>query len=138
MRRPSRSSGDLIADRRYAYALELQKAGDITAAIELFEQAVERAPQWPAGWLALARARRDGFDQAGAIAAFRQCLHLDPADEGGASLDLARLDAAVTVDAAPAAYVAALFDAYAPDFDAALVERLGYSAPREIAARLKA
>lgn len=138
MRRPLRSSGDLIADRRYAYALDLFHVGDATAAVDLFEQALERAPQWAAGWLALGRARRAAFDPAGAAAAFRESLRLDPKDEGGASLELATLDAAVTIDSAPPAYVTALFDAYAPEFDAALIERLGYSAPSAIASRLRA
>lgn len=138
MRRPSLSSGDLIADRRYAYGMDLYKARDFAAAIDLFAQAVERAPAWAPAWFALGRARRDCFDRAGAAAAFRECLRLDPQDALGASLELARLDAGVTVDAAPAAYVAALFDAYAPDFESALIGRLAYSAPYSIAAAVRA
>lgn len=128
-----RSSGDLIADRRYEYATLLYKAGDVIAAIDLFEQTVERAPNWPAARFALGKARRDIGDRAGAAAAFRECLRLDPQDVLGASLALAELDAAVTIDAAPAAYVKALFDAYAEDFDKALVERLDYSTPTKLA-----
>lgn len=138
MRRPPHSSGDLIADRRYSYGLDLARAGDFAAAIDLFEQALERAPNWPPGWMALGRARRDSFDPAGAIAAFRECLRLDPADKLGAGLELTRLDASVGLDAAPAAYVAALFDAYAPGFDQALVERLGYGAPWQLAKLIRA
>ncbi len=133
MRRPFGSSGDLVADRRYRHGLEFARSGDFAAAIELFEQAIDRAPSWPPAWHALARARASHFDAAGAVAAFRECLRLDPSDVLGAGLELARLDAAVTLDAAPAAYVAALFDAYAPDFDAALVERLHYTAPTTLA-----
>jgi predicted TPR repeat methyltransferase len=133
MRRPQHSSGDLIADRRYAYGAELAKAGDYSAAGDLFEQAIERAPTWAPAWHALGRARRDHVDRAGAIAAFRECLKLDPGDVLGASLELARIDAGVTVDTAPGAYVAALFDAYAPDFENALIERLRYAAPSLIA-----
>jgi predicted TPR repeat methyltransferase len=70
--------------------------------------------------------------------AFRTALRLAPDDPLGASLELARLDAAVAIDAAPPAYVAALFDAYAASFDKALVERLDYAAPQLIAAALKA
>ncbi|HOP19544.1 MAG TPA: methyltransferase domain-containing protein [Amphiplicatus sp.] len=138
MRKPSRSSGDLIADRRYSYGLELAQAGDHAAAIDLFEQTIERAPNWPPAWLALARARREHFDGAGSIAAFRECLRLDPADALGAGLELSRLDASVTLDAAPAAYVAQLFDAYAPSFDKALVERLHYSGPWTLARMIRA
>lgn len=41
-----RSSGDLLADRRYAYAEALLTEGDAAAAIELAEQALERAPDF--------------------------------------------------------------------------------------------
>lgn len=133
MRRPFRSSGDLVADRRYLHGLEFARSGDFAAAVELFKQTIDRAPLWPPAWFALARARLSHFDAAGALAAFRECLRLDPADALGAGLELARLDAAVRLDAAPAAYVAALFDAYAPGFDAALVERLHYTAPTTLA-----
>lgn len=137
MRRPFRSSGDLVADRRYLHGLEFARGGDFAAAVELFEQTIDRAPTWPPAWFALARARLSHFDAAGALAAFRECLRLDPADALGAGLELARLDAAATLDAAPAAYVAALFNAYAPGFDAALVERLHYTAPKTLARLLR-
>lgn len=127
------TSGDLIADRRYAYGMDLLRDGDAAAAIDLFEQALERAPGWPPAWFALARARRDHFDPAGAAAAFRECLRIDPADRLGAGLELARIDSAVALDAAPPAYVEALFNAYAADFDQALVERLDYCAPTALA-----
>lgn len=138
MRRSFQSSGDLIADRRYQYGLELARSGDFAAAVELLEQAIERAPDWPPAWFALARARASHFNTAGATAAYRTCLRLDPSDVLGAGLELARLDAGVSVDAAPAAYVAALFDAYAPEFDAALVERLHYVAPTTLARLVRA
>lgn len=128
-----RSSGDLIADRRFGYGEALARKGDHGAAIELFEQAIERVPNWPPVWRALARARLARFDITGACAALRECLRLDPADELGAGLELTMLDAGVTVDTAPAAYVAALFNAYAPTFEKALVERLAYSTPTALA-----
>lgn len=138
MRRPPRSSGDLIADRRYSYALELAREGDLAAAVDLMEQAIERAPAWTAAWRELGRLKLARFDRDGAAAAFREALKLDPADPFGCILELARLGGALQVDAAPRAYVEALFDAYAPDFDRALVERLGYSTPRALAALLRA
>ena len=137
MLRPHNSSGDLIADRRYAYALDLAWEGDAAAAVELMEQAIERAPQWPAAWRELGRLRRATSDRDGAAAAFRECLRLDPADPFGAILELANLGSAVAVDIAPKAYVEALFDAYAADFDEALVERLDYQAPTALAAMLR-
>jgi predicted TPR repeat methyltransferase len=129
-----RSSGDLIADRRYQYGQELAREGDHAAAIDLFEQALERAAQWPDAWFALARARAANYDPAGAASAFREALRLDPADALGASLELSRIDASVEIDAAPLAYVEGLFNSYAEDFDKALVERLGYATPQRLAA----
>lgn len=133
-----KSSGDLIADRRFQYGQSLFREGDFSAAAELFEQAIERAPQWPAAHWSLGKARREIGDRLGAAAAFRDCLRLDPDDMLGASLALSELDAAVTVDAAPGAYVKALFDAYAADFDKALVERLDYTTPQKLAAMVRA
>lgn len=138
MRKTIRSSGDLIADRRYQYGQLFLREGDPAAAIDLFEQAIDRAPAWPDAHFALGMARREFFDRAGAASALRNCLRLDPGDVLGASLALAEIDAAATIDAAPAAYVKALFDAYAEDFDKALVERLSYSTPQKLAAAIRA
>lgn len=131
------TSGDLLADRRHAYALELMREGDFAAAASLFEQALERAPKFVAAWRELARARSGAGDAAGAVEALKVCLDLDPADAIGASLELARLKGGA-LDTAPAAYVAALFDAYAPGFEAALVDRLQYSTPGALAALIRA
>lgn len=137
MRRSFQSSGDLIADRRYQYGQALYRESDYRAAVELFEQAIERAPSWPTAYWSLGKARRELGDLTGAAAAFRECLRVDPSDMLGASLALAELDAAVTIDAAPHAYVKALFDAYAEAFDKALVERLDYSTPQRLAAAIR-
>lgn len=124
-----RSSGDLIADRRFLYGEGLLADGEPAAAAELFEQALERAPDWPDGHAGLARARQAAGDLAGAAAAWRRVLALEPDDVLGARLHLGLLGAATVPAAPPPAYVAALFDQYAPEFEAALVERLGYGAP---------
>ncbi|MBY0423648.1 MAG: tetratricopeptide repeat protein, partial [Parvularculaceae bacterium] len=131
------SSGDLLADRRYAYALDLMREGDFPAAASLFEQAIERAPRWVPAWRELARARLGASDRDGAVDALRRCLDLDPDDRSGASLELAHLDAA-PLESAPPSYVAALFDAYADAFDAALVDRLQYRTPGKLAALIRA
>ncbi|GJL93057.1 class I SAM-dependent DNA methyltransferase [Hyphococcus sp.] len=138
MRRVMRSSGDLIADRRYQYGLSLAREGDHIAAADLFEQALELAPHWPDAWAALGRARRDAHDPQGAAQAFREALHLDGDDALGASLELSRLDASVEIDAAPLAYVQGLFNSYAKSFDKSLVERLGYATPQQLAAMVTA
>lgn len=131
------SSGDLIADRRYDYAEALAEAGDAAAAADLYAQALEIAPHWVAAWFALGRARADAGDRDGAAAAFARAAELDPEDRLGAALHAARL-AGESPAAPPAGYVRALFDGYAEDFDAALVDRLGYRAPAAIAAALEA
>lgn len=124
-----RSSGDLLADRRFLYGEGLLADGEPAAAAELFEQALERAPDWPDGHAGLARARHAAGDTAGAVAAWRRVLALEPADVLGARLHLGLLGAAAVPAAPPPAYVAALFDQYAPAFETALVERLAYGAP---------
>ncbi len=134
MRRVMRSSGDLIADRRYQYGLSLARERDHAAAADLFEQALELAPHWADAWFALGRARRDAHDPQGAAHAFREALHLDGDDALGASLELSRLDASVEIDAAPLAYVEGLFNAYAETFDRSLVEKLGYATPQKLSA----
>ncbi|MEM9140721.1 MAG: methyltransferase [Pseudomonadota bacterium] len=68
-------------------------------------------------------------DAAGAAAAYREALALDPADHGGASVRLAALGLGPVPDAAPEAYVATLFDQNAQAFDDMLVEQLGYAVP---------
>ena len=52
------TAGDLIAERRFAYAKAAAKDGDLGAAAELFEQALERAPHWAGAWFALGKRGR--------------------------------------------------------------------------------
>ncbi len=133
-----RSSGDLAADRRYVYAMDLLAEGDAVAAADLLEQTLELVPDWAAGWFALAVAREACSDTEAAIVALRRCAECDPADALGAHLHLARLGAAAPPDAPPRAYVRDLFDAYAGTFEQALVGSLGYRAPALIVAALAA
>ena len=122
------SSGDLIADRRYAIARELERRGEFFAAADLLAQALERAPGFGVAWFALADIREHLGDRGGAGEAFRRARALDPNDAQGAGLRLARLEARNAP--MPPAYVRALFDQYAPRYDHALVEELAYCAPR--------
>jgi predicted TPR repeat methyltransferase len=122
------SSGDLIADRRYAIAGELERRGELAAAADLLAQALERAPCFSIAWFALAEIRERLGDRSGAGQAFRQALALDPHDAQGAGLRLARLEARTAP--MPPAYVRTLFDQYAPRYDRALVQELAYCAPR--------
>jgi predicted TPR repeat methyltransferase len=123
------TSGDLIADRRVELARQYQAAGDVSAAADLFAQAVERAPQFAWAWFMLGEARRELGDQAGALEAYAAARAHDPADRFGAGLWLARFGAADPAAAMSDGYVRALFDQYAPSFEAALAG-LDYRAPQ--------
>lgn len=125
------SSGDILADRRYRFGVDLAGRGDHAGAADLFAQAIEAAPAFAPAWFALGEARRRLGDAAGAAAAFTQTLDLDPDDPYGAALHLARLGKRPAGAAMSGAYVRALFDQYAAGFDAALA-RLAYDAPARL------
>jgi len=122
------SSGDMVADRRFDYARDLQLRGDLVAAEDLFVQATDLAPGFATAWFTLGEVREQLGDRAGAILAFRTAELTDPGDRNGAGLRLMRLGAADIGGMRPT-YVTALFDQYAPRFDAALVDNLGYRGP---------
>ena len=123
------SSGDLIADRRYQWALEYAARGDFAGAVEVLMQTVALAPAFATAWFALGAMRDRLGDRAGAIAAFEQARDADPDDYHGARLHLERLGAAAALPEMTAVYVRRLFDQHAPDFDKSLIERLGYRGP---------
>lgn len=122
------SSGDLLADRRYDYAMAARREGDLTASADLITQALEIAPGWAAGWFALGEVERDRGHAEAAVIAFRAAAERDPEDVLGARLQLARLGGGEAATMSPA-YVATLFDQYAPRFDRALREGLAYRGP---------
>jgi len=132
------SSGDLVADRRYQWALDYLKRGDAAAAMEILRQVVEIAPQFATAWFALASIREQSGDRAGAVAAFQAARDADREDYHGARLHLARLGVGETTPAMTAVYVRRLFDQHAPDFDRALVERLDYRGPELLLAAVRA
>ena len=47
------SSGDLVADRRYQWALDYLQRGDAAAAADILTQVVETAPGFATAWFAL-------------------------------------------------------------------------------------
>ena len=122
------SSGDLVADRRFDFARDLQLKGDLVAAADLLLQATELAPNFTSAWFTLGEIRERLGEREPAIAAFRRARAADPGDRHGAGLRLMRLGAE-QVAAMPSAYVQVLFDQYAPRFEAALVGDLGYRGP---------
>ena len=119
------SSGDLIADRRFDFARDLQLRGDLVAAADLMEQAVELAPNFASAWFALGELRQELNLHDAAIAAYRRACAADPDDRHGARLRLIRLGAEPLAEMSPE-YVRALFDQYAPKFDTALRGDLNY------------
>lgn len=122
------SSGDMLADRRFEFARDLQLGGDLVAAEDLFVQATDLAPGFATAWFTLGEVRELLGDIKGATAAFRTAQTADPGDRNGAGLRLMRLGAADLAGMRPS-YVTALFDQYALNFEAALVDDLGYRGP---------
>jgi predicted TPR repeat methyltransferase len=122
------SSGDLVADRRFEFARDLQLRGDLAGAADLLQQATGLAPHFASAWFSLGEIRRELGEHDAAIAAFRQARRSDPDDRHGASVWLMRLGAE-ELSAMPPAYVRALFDQYAPKFEAALIDGLDYRGP---------
>ena len=135
MKRVQLSSGDLLADRRADYAELCFAEGDYSAAAELMRDALLLVPLWPAGQFRLGEMLEAAGRTADAVEAWHVALRLDPEDRLGASLKLA-LAGAVAPVPPPAHFVEMLFDQYAEDFEAALVDRLGYKVPELIDAAL--
>ena len=124
------SSGNLVADRRYQWALDYLKRGDAEAAADILAQVVETAPGFATAWFALASIRERLGDRDGAIAAFAAARDADREDYHGAQLHLARLGVGEATPAMTGVYVRRLFDQHAPEFDEALTGRLDYVGPR--------
>jgi predicted TPR repeat methyltransferase len=132
-----RSSGDILADRRYEYARAAFDEGDFEAAADLARQALELAPHFAAAHALLGRAAAEGGSREEAIGALRQALVLQPDDALGVRLDLARLGALAPDEAITDGYVRALFDGYAPRFDRHLTQGLAYRGPELVADGLR-
>lgn len=122
-------SGDPAADRRAEYAEALAAVSDFTAAAETLAGALSLAPHWAAGWYRLGELHLGAGAPGEAAPAWRRALELDPADRFGARLQLELVTGERVADTPPPAFVEALFDQYAPRFDTALVDGLGYRGP---------
>jgi predicted TPR repeat methyltransferase len=123
------SSGDLMADRRFEFARDLQLKGDLPAAADLLMQAIELAPDFTSAWFTLAGIREELGEHDAAVSAFQRARASDAHDRHGAGLRLMRLGAE-PVSGMPQAYVQTLFDQYAPRFESSLVDELGYRGPK--------
>src|SRR3974390_2915054 len=62
------TSGDLVADRRYEFARDLQLRGDLAAAADLLEQAIELAPKFVSAWFTLGEIRQQLGERDAAVA----------------------------------------------------------------------
>jgi len=138
MARAFLSSGDLIADRRASYADMLFENGEHAAAADLMRQALEIVPEWTAGLFRLGEMEHAAGHGDAAADAWRRLLELDPGDRFGAGLKLAATGRANMPSAPPSAYVETLFDAYAPTFETALLEKLDYQVPILLAEAIEA
>jgi predicted TPR repeat methyltransferase len=132
-----RSSGDVLADRRYEYASAAFDERDFEAAADLARQVLELAPGFAPAHALLGRAAAELGLRDEAVKALRQALTLEPEDVLGVRLDLARLGALPADEAITDSYVRALFDDYAPKFDRHLTKRLAYRGPELIADALR-
>jgi predicted TPR repeat methyltransferase len=124
------SSGDLIADRRYQWAMAYLARGDRAGAAEILEQVLETAPAFAGAWFALGAIREAEGDRERAIAAFVAARDADPQDYHGARLRLARLGVGEATPAMMQLHVRRLFDQHAPRFDQSLLQHLDYRAPQ--------
>ena len=124
------SSGDLVADRRYKWALDHAARGDYPGAADILVQTVELVPDFATAWFTLGAIRDRLGDRKGAVAAFERARDGDPEDYHGARLQLARLGGGDgATPAMTETYVRRLFDQYAGRYDAALTGHLNYRGP---------
>src|SRR5256885_14697464 len=77
------SSGDMIADRRFDFARDLQLKGDLAAAADLLLQATDLAPGFASAWFRMGELREQLGEREGAIAAFQKARDADPDDRHG-------------------------------------------------------
>lgn len=128
---------DPRAERRFEYARGYAQDGEWGAAADLCEQALELAPDWAPAWFALGEARERLGEREAAATAYARALQADPADVQGAGPRMALLEGRAS-EALPPAYVARLFDDYAPRFEGHLTGALGYRGPQLLLAALDA
>lgn len=132
----------LALDDRHAQAwcwhgIALQKAGRFEAALASYRSAIGLRPGFADAYQFLGNTLRALGQDAAALAAWRQALALG-GDAEALAFAIASLTPGAAPATAPAAYVAALFDAYAQRFDMHLVDTLGYRTPELIGAALDA
>src|SRR5260370_10907093 len=131
-------AGDLIADRRYQWAIAYLARGDRPGAAEILEQVLETAPAFAGAWFALGTIREAEGDRDRAITAFLAARNADPQDYHGARLRLARLGMGEATAAMMQVHVRRLFDQHAPRFEQSLLQHLDYRGPQLLLAAVTA
>src|ERR1700759_5604471 len=86
--RPFFFSRLLFSDRRFEFARDLQLKGDLPAAADLLEQAIELAPDFASAWFTLGEIRNQLKEHDKAVAAFQRAREADPGDRHGAVVKL--------------------------------------------------
>jgi len=132
-----RSSGDVLADRRYEYASAAFDERDFEAAADLARQVLELAPDFAPAHALLGRSAAELGLKDEAVRALHRALELEPDDVLGVRVDLAHLGVLPQDEAITETYVRALFDDYAPKFDRHLTRSLAYRGPELIADALR-
>lgn len=117
-----------------------QARGELTAAAAGYRAALAADPDLAEAHRNLASVLAAAGDTQGALTHYAAALRLNP-DDAAAAYQCAALRGDAAPDAAPAGYVAELFDQYAERFDTHLADELGYRVPqllRELHADLAA
>jgi predicted TPR repeat methyltransferase len=108
--------------------IALKSAGRADEAIAAYRDAIATKPDYADAFGNLAHALREQGRTAEAVAAYRSAIELKP-DSPEWRHVLAALTGDQSSSSTPASYVRNLFDPYAGEFDAHLVEQLGYRVP---------
>lgn len=130
------TTGDPIADRRFAYASAAFSEADWQAAVDLAAQTVELVPGFAPAYALMGRALAATQKREAAVEALNEALALDPEDRLGVRIDLARLGALAPGEAISDGYVRALFDQYATTFEQHLTHDLHYRGPEIVKAAI--
>ncbi len=118
---------DQLAEPWLRHGQTLQALGQHAQALDSYQRAVALDPGLTLAWINQGNVLRESNRLAEAALAFRQAIH-HGADNDLLRYYLASVSEETVPETAPAAYVQALFDDYAAEFDNHLVKVLGYRA----------
>lgn len=127
--------GDASATLRAQYAQCLARLGRIPEAIRAYQEALARDARHTAALTELGSLYREAGQFEQAVACFQQALD-NGADPDVVAYFLAAVTQQADVPTPPRQYVRQLFDQYAEEFDAHLVDQLGYQGHRLLIDRL--